>query len=184
MCWRNIRSAFFCGYNLKRSSLSYFLSFVLSSATLAADNTVEIEVTGSIKPYCATNSTVLPLHIGDITRPGAMSASFIVDCNAPFQYSLQSENGAMLLKGAPRGENEIPYDVRVRIPLTRGGEINDTCKSAALRTGAVTCKFSDSGGKIALSQRAEASVNWLIPDQQLFGGQYHDNLKIFLNLRP
>ncbi len=153
-----------------------------------AEDTVEIEVTGSIKTYCANSSSTLPINAGDVSKAGTATVAFAVDCNAPFQYSMQSENGAMRLADAPAGAvraaSEIPYDVRVKIPLTRGGEINDICKSASLRAGAVTCKFTDSGGRIALDQRAEAQVIWAAPERHLPPGRYEDRLTVFVNSRP
>ena len=56
---------------------------------------------------------------------------------------MQSANGALRLVNAPAtaaaSHIEAPYDVHIRIPLTLGGVIDDTCNSAAIKQGAVSC---------------------------------------------
>jgi len=154
----------------------------------AGDRSVEIEVTGSIAPYCANSETNIPVDLGKLDRPGKVVAGFTVDCNAPFQYTMQSEHGAMRLENAPadadREKTTHPYTVRLRIPLTRGGEINDTCTSADIKQGAITCKFSDSGEKIAINQKATANITWSAPQDGLQPGNYSDNLTVSVNARP
>jgi hypothetical protein len=148
----------------------------------AADSSVDIEVTGAIPPYCANSAVTSPVSIDDIRKPGVATVAFTVDCNAPFQYSMQSAHGAMRLPHKSDAHT-IPYSVRIRIPLTRGGAIDDMCESASLRAGAVTCKFTDSGGKIALNERGMAEVTWSTPVANLFLGQYKDIITFFITLK-
>ncbi len=174
-------------------SYTYFFSIVLffgffvrdAVHNLAlADNSVEVEVAGSIKTFCANTILNLPLKIGDITKSGVSTVAFTVNCNTPFEYSIESAHGAMRLAGSTAGteqQNEIPYNVRVRIPLTYGGEIDDSCSSAAIRAGAITCSFTDSGGKIVVEQRAEAYVSWTAPTRVMPTGNYEDQLIILFS---
>ena len=159
-----------------------------ASALLPEGNTVKIAVTGNIVPSCSTSSTVQVLDVGNIAKAGSAKVAFAVDCNAPFQYSVRSEKGAMRLVNAPvtapARRFEAPYDVRVKIPLTLGGQIDDTCNSKAMRLGAFGCKFSDSGQKIAVDQTAEMQISWSDPQQLLAAGQYTDQLTITVGVKP
>jgi hypothetical protein len=154
---------------------------------IAAADAVKVEVTGNITPSCASSSTTLTLNAGDITKAGSAKYSFTVDCNAPFQYSMRSENGALRLVNAPANAAashiEAPYDVHIRIPLTLGGAIDDTCNSAAIKQGAVACKFTDSGQKIAVNQTAETQISWNASQAQLMAGQYRDRLTITVTVK-
>jgi hypothetical protein len=157
------------------------------TALLAAAGKVEIEVTGNITPYCANSVTAVPIDAGDPRKPGSSKFGFTVDCNAPFQYTLQSENGALRLVNAPAGasrdEIEVAYDVRIRIPLTPGGVIDDTCNSSSIKQGAVSCQFSDSGQRVAISELAETRVSWNGASSHLRPGQYVDRLTVFVSAR-
>ncbi len=154
----------------------------------AAANSVRIEVTGAIAPSCTSSINAATFAAPDITKAGSSKLSFTVDCNAPFQYSLQSDNGALRLSGAPAtaqvSQTQTPYNVHVRIPLTFGGAIDDSCASGTLKQGAVSCPFSDSGQKIAIGQTAEMQVSWSNPQGQLMAGQYTDRLAIAVSVRP
>ena len=158
------------------------------TALLAAAGKVNIEVTGNIKPYCANSVTAAPVDAGNPGKPGSSKFAFTVDCNAPFQYTLQSENGALRLVDAPagasRGEIEVAYDVRIRIPLSPGGVIDDTCNSSSIKQGAVSCMFTDSGQRVAISQLAETQVSWNGTSSQLRPGQYIDRLTMFVSVKP
>ena len=117
-------------------------------AAYAAQDKVQIEVTGNIKAYCSSRATSAPIAAGDTSKAGSSKFAFTVDCNAPFRYTMQSGNGAMRLVDAPAAaapdKIEVAYDVHIRIPLTLGGVIDDTCNSASIKQGAISCKFTDS----------------------------------------
>lgn len=157
------------------------------SALLAATDKLQIEVTGNIKPYCTSSVTSNAINVGDVTKAGSGTLSFTVDCNTPFQYTLQSDNGAMRLVNPPAAAKpnqiETPYDVHIKIPLTLGGEINDTCSSAAIKQGAVSCKFSNSGQKVAVNKTAETRISWKDAQSILAAGQYSDRLTITVGVR-
>ncbi len=65
------------------------------TALFAAVNKVNIEAIGNIKPYCANSVTAVPINAGDPTKADSSKFTFTIDCNAPFQYSMQSNHGAM-----------------------------------------------------------------------------------------
>ena len=155
---------------------------------LAAVGKVEIEVTGTIKPYCANSITAAPVNAGDPRKAGSAKFAFTVDCNAPFQYTMQSDNGALRLTNAPdvvsRDQIEVAYNVHMRIPLTLGGSIDDTCSSKSLKQGAISCTFTDSGQKIAINQLGETNITWDAAKTHLLTGQYTDRLTVFLSVKP
>lgn len=68
---------------------------------LATGNKVQIEVTGNIKPYCGNSTASTQVNAGDPGKAGSATLTFTVECNAPFQYTMQSQNGAMRLVNAP-----------------------------------------------------------------------------------
>ncbi len=159
-----------------------------ASAFHPAGNTVKIAVRGNIIPSCSTSSAVHSLDVGNVAKAGSAKVSFAVDCNTPFQYSVRSEKGAMRLVSAPvmaRARRfRVPYDVHIKIPLTLGGQIDDTCNSRAMRFGAFGCKFTDSGRKIAVNQTAEMQISWGDAQQLLAAGQYTDQLTITVSVKP
>ncbi len=156
-------------------------------ALLAAADAVKVEVTGNITPSCSSSSTTVTLNPADISKAGSAKSTFTIDCNAPFQYTMQSANGALRFVNAPAtaaaSQIEAPYNVHIRIPLTLGGVIDDTCSSAAIKLGAVSCKFSDSGQKIAVNQTAQAQISWNNPQGQLAAGQYTDQLTFTVTVK-
>jgi len=155
---------------------------------LAAVGKVEIEVAGTIKPYCANSITAVPVNAGDPRKAGSARFAFTVDCNAPFQYTMQSDNGALRLTNAPdvvsRDQIEVAYKVHIRIPLTLGGTIDDTCSSQSLKQGAISCAFTDSGQKIAINQHGETQISWNGTQARLLAGQYTDRLTVFVSVKP
>jgi len=179
----------FTGRSFKRAAIAAAsLGGVLTPvpALFAAADAVKVEVTGNITPACSSGSTTVALNPGDISKAGSASSTFTVDCNAPFQYSMQSANGALQLVNAPAkaaASSSVPYDVHIRIPLTLGGAIDDTCNSVTIKQGAVNCKFSDSGQKIAVNQTAQAQISWSNAQGQLIAGQYTDRLTVTVSVK-
>ena len=151
-------------------------------------STVEIEVLGNVKAYCANSATTVSIRASDPSKAGTGKFSFTVDCNAPFQYTMQSLHGAMRLVGAPaaapRDQIEVPYDVDIHIPLSLGGAIDDKCSSASIKRGATTCHFSDSGAKVAIAQQAVTQVSWRTAQAKLLGGYYDDDLVVYVSVKP
>jgi len=74
---------------LRRSAGSLYLSLPFFPAV----KKVEI-ITGHLKPCCANCVTVFPADAGDPGKAGSASLAFTVHFAAPFQYAMQSENGA------------------------------------------------------------------------------------------
>ncbi len=159
-----------------------------SITALAAAGAVRIEVAGAITPTCSSSVASVQFDAGDVTKAGSSKFSFTVNCNAPFHYTMQSDNGAMRLvnpsASAPISQIEAPYDVHIRIPLTQGGAIDDTCASAALKQGAVSCQFTNSGRGIAVNQTAQAQISWKAAQGILAPGQYSDRLTFSVGLQP
>jgi hypothetical protein len=100
---------------------------------------------------------------------------------------MQSDNGALRLTNAPdavsRDQIEVAYKVHIRIPLTLGGSIDDTCSSHSIKQGAISCQFTDSGQKIAINQQAETQISWSRGHRQVLPGRYTDRLTIFVSVK-
>lgn len=160
------------------------------SSVLAASR-VSVQLEGDIAPECSVGGSAggagatlgLQLKLDDITRPGRKDYPFLLNCNAPFNYRVEAQYGAFTNTGlatAPDGlAAAVPYDVTVRIP-TDGAPIVDTCPSASLRAGRVSCPFSNSGNSIALLSEAQISLVWRSPANLLAAGEYVDRISIIV----
>jgi hypothetical protein len=161
------------------------------SASAFAGNQVRLKLEGSILPECSIGSGSggtsaalgLPLELDDITKPGRKDYAFLVNCNAPFSYRLEAQYGALTNTGpktTPDGFTAaIPYEVAVRIP-TDGAPIQDSCPGESLRSGRVSCPFSNSGNSIAMLSQAQLSLTWRPPDKMPMAGKYVDRLTIMI----
>ena len=130
---------------------------------LAAAGKVEVEVTGAITPYCANSVTAVPINLTDPRKAGSAKFAFTIDCNAPFRYTMRSDNGALRLADAPAAlsshQIEVAYDVRIRISLNHGTVIDDTCSSKSIKHGAINCDFTD----LAPRQRSSSTLKHRSP---------------------
>lgn len=181
-------TAFRCLHYSPKSLIAFALLGACSASALAASK-VSIRLEGDITPECAISGGLggtsavlgLPLELGDITRRGRKDFRFLVNCNAPFGYRLEAQYGALTNTGVEKASDgfaaAVAYDVIVRIP-TDGAPIHDWCSSESLRSGRVTCLFSNSGNAIALRSQAELSLTWRSPGKTLMAGQYVDRLTI------
>lgn len=123
---------------------------------------VTVGLEGVIAPHCGLNegaAAEVPLTISDLLKPATYRLSYGFSCNTPFQYVIQSQNGALALDGAV-GEGvvtRLPYDVGVYIP-TDSGVIDDRCSSESIAAGRTTCALHDSGAAIAVDGKATLTV--------------------------
>jgi hypothetical protein len=154
-----------------------------------ADDTVRIAVEGQITPKCALvgygAADTRTMTILDLDS-GRFQYGYNIECNAPFAYSVESENGALALAGQTIGpkrpEARLPYVLTVNIP-TDDVLINDQCPSESLETGKVTCQFHDSRQGIALHGQATLTLNWNPPVTALPAGTYSDRLTFRVGVR-
>jgi hypothetical protein len=72
---------------------------------------VQVEVLGTLVAACSAATTTTSLNVGDPSKAGSVSYSFTVDCNAPFKYSMQSDNGALRLVNAPAAAARATVEV-------------------------------------------------------------------------
>jgi hypothetical protein len=123
--------------------------------------------------------------VPDITKAGSKEFSFTVNCNAPFQYRLEAQYGALTHPDggvAAKGfTKSVPYDIALYIP-TDGATINDRCSGESIRFGRVRCRFSNSGNGIALGSRGNLTVAWT-PKGIPVAGRYTDRLTITVAVR-
>ncbi len=166
----------------------------LSTTAFAAPK-VTVKLEGEIVPECAisafgadysTSTIVAAMKLGDVTRATEESFDFTVNCNAPFEYRIDAEHGALkhVAAGvAPGGfTTSVPYDLSVRIP-TEAGVIQDNCPKGSLEAAKPSCRFSNSGSAIALSSPGRLTVN-LQPDVAVpLAGGYRDRITMTVGVQ-
>lgn len=173
---------------LKRFSCAVLCLCLPQCPSLAGPPSVSIEVAGIIEPRCSNTGSAYGIQVRDMATAGSDVIRFAVDCNAPFQYALTSQNGGFKLEGAaPHSSTlafEVPYRVSVLIPLTGGGAIKDVCESSQIKAGVATCPFTGSGNSVAIGKTGELAVAWQASQRPLAAGTYQDRLTVSLGLRP
>ena len=174
----------------KRKLASCFAMAILALSQmlcdrLVADDTVSIEVSVQIQPACLLNNPTYSADLGQIQTAGSQVIGFGIDCNAPFQYSLQSREGGLRnnQNGAtvrPGFISLIPYTLRIAIPTDAGG-ISDVCDSSQLSGSSPSCPFTNSGNGIAIAQTGSMTFSWST-DKILVAGPYSD--VVTLTIQP
>jgi hypothetical protein len=160
----------------------------LQCAAQTASSEVRIEVSGTIAPRCGVTAVAVPVGGVDLSRQGQAAFAFPVDCNAPFAYTVVSENGGFALEGAPKTgstalSSRIPYSVDIAIPLD-GGAIVDRCESVNIVEGKRACPLSTSGRLVAIAKTGTVGVSWRKPQTGLLSGTYRDRLTLAFTLLP
>lgn len=190
-------SRVFVGFerNFARGWLRLFfassLTCVATSSALAIDLTLTLE--GEVAPSCAVEFANGTLSLGD-TLPAALdgTASFSVDCNAPFEYALGSANGALghdastaLATGSDAMGDSVPYTATITIPLEDGAptQIADVCASADLTGATPACSFTDSGTAVAIDETGTLRVTTTAASEPLLAGGYADTLTLTVTVK-
>jgi len=159
-----------------------------ASQAIANPSSISIEVTGTVEPRCLNTGFDAPLRIQDVASAGTDTIAFNVNCNAPFQYSLDSQNGALTLDGAahPDGNmaGEVLYTVLIRIPLNSGPAIDDVRASRAIKAGAAVRHFTNSRNAVAIDKPGQMTISWEPGSKRLMAGAYQDRLTMKLSIRP
>jgi hypothetical protein len=159
---------------------------LLPGKAVASEDQVRLELVAHEEPRCGIGNLAPVLSLGQLDRAGARTFSFTIDCNAPFAYSLISENGALkpVEDGALAGSGTgLPYNVSTRIAMSGGASLADECASAAL-LAPPTCTFSNSGSAIAPGEEAQFDISWpSAEDLRLRAGLYTDRLTLTLSPR-
>jgi hypothetical protein len=149
------------------------------TSTLQAGETVSIELEGEIEPKCGLDAMADYLELGEIGSVGSKSASFSISCNAPFSYSLHSQEGGLRNTATAPSSSFIsllPYLVGVDIP-TNTGSIADECMSSSLQSSPSGCAHSTSGNGVSINQTGSLTISWSVPEE-LMAGSYTDTLTI------
>lgn len=152
-------------------------------------DTVKIAVEGRIAPKCTLlgygAADTRAMTIIDLNS-GRFQYGYNIECNAPFQYSVESQKGALAHEGhtiiTKRLEARLPYALAVNIP-TDDVIIDDRCPSETIQAGRITCPFHNSGQGIALNSRATLTLSWNQPVAALPAGTYSDRLTFAVGVR-
>lgn len=146
---------------------------------------VSLELTGEIELSCAfekvgSDNEVINL---DEPGPGQIVLDLEVDCNAPFVYTVESENGGFLNDAAQGIESAlgtalIPYQATINID-----GLADAGQSPALASSAEMSRqnggFSvSSNGIVAFQSGGEILLEWDTSGDNLFAGDYSDTITL------
>jgi hypothetical protein len=194
-------SASFCFSWLRNSTRCASIAALLVVAanvglamTGRAADKVTVKVVGEVVPQCAISrdaegAQLVGLGNADlpeVSRPGQKDFYFVVNCNAPFQYRLEAQYGALTQNDAgpvgPGLATSVPYDVAMHIP-TDGATIDDRCAGESIHAGQVRCPFSSSGEGIAIGSRGRLTVAWSAAAGIPIAGAYEDNIKLTVGVR-
>lgn len=167
-------------------ALGFGLLGALSSVAFAAKK-ITVKLEGDIATECGIGSAVgasafgTSIILDDISKSSRQTFDFVVNCNAPFEYRLEAQYGALKHvgeRGAPSGfTTAVPYDVAVYIP-TNNGAINDRCSGENIRASHANCQFSNSGDAIALGSQGSFTVEVRPGDGAPLAGEYFDKVTI------
>lgn len=179
-----------CGCQLGRAKpwagalIALAIAVVCGSSRSLSNDVVSIEITGEVDALCSLNS--LPgIDVGELTASGHRAISFQIDCNAPFEYALHSQKGALATaEDVHLGlglTTKIPYLVDLRIPTDKG-VIDDSCDSATLNSGSPTCGRGNSGEAVAIRQNGVLAISWNVNTQPV-AGVYTDTIVLSISPR-
>jgi hypothetical protein len=163
--------------------IAFFVAGAQTTGT-CADDSIAIELIGDIEPECRLTALPGSVNLGALTKTGTQFIPFQVNCNAPFNYSVRSREGALktgALNVPPGFVVKIPYSLETRIP-TNEGLIIDQCGSATLAMSVPSCGHGGSGSAIAIEQIGSLMISWAISDE-LVVGTYTDVVTLSVSPR-
>lgn len=146
-------------------------------------NSVTISYVGAITSSCELKFDTFQFELGPVAPDKTADVSFSVDCNEPYQITLQSTNGGLLGPPVPSGRgfsNLVPYELEVSIA---GGPSSGSCRSETLKsTEPGNCRVLDSGGEIAAGLSGLARLRLKPGSADYVAGNYADTITI--NIQP
>ncbi|MFC6199506.1 hypothetical protein [Ponticaulis profundi] len=164
---------------------------------------VEISVEGEIEASCALSGLTSSVTGLDFNTPGSTTLDYIVDCNAPFAYALESAGQSFELQapsigvspGSAAFEASLDYTITSNF-ITDNGSFSDTLNSAELTAGNAApctaaafdpaCSFSDSGTDVAANpsgNNASLQIAWGSTANPLIAGSYQDTLTLTVRVK-
>lgn len=171
----------------RRAGAAACCTLVAAATALAADQ-VTINLTGTITPACALSGINPTAALGNVAAAGAVSIPFTIDCNAPFTYALSSANGGLAHQSVTTASGgfaiAVPYAVQTVIATNSGAGIDQTCTSASIKTGAVSCAFTNSGTAVAIQKAGSLGLTWAASSLPLVAGTYQDTLTLTVSVQP
>lgn len=158
-----------------------------SAAAALASGSVAVRLEGDISPQCAIEAADfsgptlgIPIQFGDVSQAGRFDYGFTVNCNAPFIYKVEAQNGALMHedgRAVPGFTTAVPYQVAMHIP-TKTRVISESCAGSGIRMGSASCGFGDSGGDIALGAQSSLTISWPSSGTAPLAGKFEDRLSI------
>jgi hypothetical protein len=170
---------------MQRTLASIFLLFFSSPGPSHADDQdVSVTVTARISPSCEVSNATPNLNLGDLSRAGVASVSFLISCNSPFHYALSSRHGSLVRTAGvvanPPFFSSLPYTVTYRLG-TSAGMLVDTCLSSNMLATATTCSGRSTSDAIAIQQTATVGFSWDPHGSFPVAGSYADIVTVTLS---
>jgi len=173
----------------KKNKSIYVIGFILISLPVfevKALDEVEIVLSGEITAECSISQTLQSITLGELSRAGNENFALQVQCNAPFQYDVESVHGGLQLVAEAETNgftSFLPYEFSTYIP-TDTGLISDNCSSQMLKTGFKSCPLSNSGNGVAMPSNAVFTLAWQSSELPLLAGDYQDQITISFAVQP
>jgi spore coat protein U-like protein len=159
---------------------------ILGCAALAApvwadDNQVTISLQGKISPRCAVSTPNSILDFGSIAKAGSAQLNLTLSCNAPFQYSISSQNGGLKHESASAAAAPffylLPYTMKITLPTDAGVTV-DTCSSSNSSASGKACEKSGVVETAATNKPTSIEFTWNPGDLRPLAGSYKDIVTI------
>lgn len=152
-------------------------------------NSLRIKVVGEVAPNCELTQAIRDGEFDVLddasggTRESTLSLPFAMDCNAGFNMTLSSRNGALDYRGVNAASSvfrrSISYRAEVRLPSGVGGVFN--CGSADMeRRGGCTASIANDG---VVQGAGTLKILVARDGQPLLSGVYSDTLTLTLQPR-
>lgn len=171
---------------------AYGDGYTAHDAPLGAPAAVEIELTGQVAARCELSAASARMSGLRLDGDGEATGNFSIDCNAPFNLRVQSENGGLASLDRPAGvQHLMPYKVSVDVGTDRGLQNLGWCDAAAIGDEPVgACGFGQapggwsSGDAVAIGQTGSLKLQWDRPQGDVVRlGDYSDVITITLEVR-
>lgn len=145
---------------------------------------LDVVVKGRITPRCQMSGGG-DVDLGELSGGESVSALFALDCNVPFDISMQSSRGGLAHVSQPQGEGPfvglLPYDMRLTIPTLRPSPATVQASFTSTQMiGGRTLSSGDGiaagGGKLELRTRKPEGAG-------LLAGRYSEALTLTVTPR-
>ncbi len=142
---------------------------------------LDLELRGTVAQRCAMGS-VADMDFGNLARQQASATAHVtLDCNIPFDMTIEAVNGGLAHERLPRGEGPyagtLPYEIGISMPVRKPGQslVRRTIASRDLVGGHTV---SSDGGIAVDGMDVTVSLGQPAGEAGLLGGNYSETIRI------